>query len=102
MVAVCGGGRVATERPADLTRGPTSTPAPHSTPVPTERPIPTASPERTSETFDPIALSGKGSNVVKFVIPEGIPAVGIVAYTGSSNFVVWTVAAEGAWTAATG
>lgn len=95
LVGACSDGRGATDTPAVTTGRPTTAVAtPRPAPVPTERPTP----EPTLPTFDPIALLGKGSKVAKFLIPEGIPAIGVVAYAGSSNFAVWTVAADGSET----
>jgi hypothetical protein len=88
---------------------PTSTPGPspsqlsavNPSPSPTASqapvtPSPTATPEPTlAEAFAPIKLSGRGSKVPKFTIPEGAAAIATISETGTSNFAVWTLAADG-------
>jgi hypothetical protein len=46
--------------------------------------------------FAPITLTGKGSKVAKFTIPEDVPAIASVTHAKSNdNFVVWSVDASG-------
>lgn len=48
--------------------------------------------------FDPIKLTGKGTKIVRFSIPDGEAAIAVISEKSSSNFVVWTVDATGATT----
>lgn len=66
----------------------TDTPSPVSTEEPT--PEPTAGPA-----FETIKLSGKGTKVPKFSIPEDAAAIATITNKGTSNFVVWTVGTDG-------
>ena len=79
-----------TREPA--TPRPTVAAAPTATPEPTLPPTaePTAAPA-----FAPITLTGSGSKVAKFTIPEDAAAIATISSTGSSNFAVWSVAADG-------
>jgi hypothetical protein len=55
-----------------------------------------ATPEPTpAEAFAPIKLTGRGSRVPKFTIPEDTAAIAIITEKGTSNFVVWTLGADG-------
>ncbi len=83
VVAGCAGGTV---------NGPTP-PAGAATATPgsvaaTDTPGPTV-------TFKAIALSGKGSKVPKFTIPDGAAAIAVVSYKGSGNFAIESLAADG-------
>ena len=69
------------------------------TPSPTRRatdtPVPT--PDSTPQAaFEPIHLEGSGSAVPRFTIPESAPGLAQIAASGSGNFVVWSVSADGA------
>jgi hypothetical protein len=79
-----------TRRPP--TPAPTVAAAPTATPEPTlpPTPEPTAAPA-----FAPIALTGSGDKVVPFTIPEDVGAIARMTHSGSSNFAVWSVAADG-------
>ena len=46
-------------------------------------------------TFSPITLEGKGKKVAKFKIPDGVAAIETATHTGSSNFAVTSIAADG-------
>jgi hypothetical protein len=103
-------GAVAGSPPKPQTSGPTSTPQATATATsaalsPTPGPSATATeeasvqeptPEPTpAEAFAPIKLIGRGSKVPKFTIPEGAAAIATISETGTSNFAVWTLAADG-------
>ena len=55
--------------------------------TPTE--APSLAPEPTaSVAFEPIRLTGKGTKVVRFKIPDGDPAIAVIVGKSTSNFVI--------------
>lgn len=69
------------------------------TPSPTRRATDTSvpTPDTTPQAaFEPIHLEGSGSAVPRFTIPESAPGLAQIAASGSGNFVVWSVSADGA------
>lgn len=85
-----GANSAVTQRPS--TPRPTVAAAPTATPEPTPPPTPepTAAPA-----FAQITLTGSGSKVAKFTIPEDAAAIASITSSGASNFAVWAVAADG-------
>jgi hypothetical protein len=78
----------ATDDPvAGVTPGPTASVATEATPEPT--------PEPPAFAFEPFTLSGSGSEVAQFTIPEDAPAIATISNRGAGNFAVWTVGADG-------
>lgn len=63
-----------------------ATPEPASVPAPTPTPGPA---------FADISLSGTGDSVPTFDLPEGTAAIAQISHTGSSNFSVISLAADG-------
>ena len=47
------------------------------------------------DAFKAFTLKGRGSRVVKFTIPEDAIAIAQITEKGTSNFAVWTIAADG-------
>jgi hypothetical protein len=93
--AITATGTAATPLPTPTPAPATPTPAPTATPVPTATPSPTAAPTPVLD-FQPISLSGSGSKVPKFTIPEGVAAIATITNKGGgSNFAVWSLAADG-------
>lgn len=89
LVAACAGGGgpaapISTGQPDVSTSG---EPASSFGAARTEEPI--------AGTFQPIVLSGKGSKVKKFSIPENAAAIAVVSEKGTSNFVIWSLASDG-------
>lgn len=78
-----------------VTYSPTG-PAATDTPV-VEEPTPEPTPEVTENpfAFQPVTLKGKGSKVAKFSIPDGVPAIASFSEKSTSNFVVYSLAADG-------
>ena len=60
---------------------------------PAEEPSPTAEPNPFA--FPVVTLKGRGDKIVRFKIPEDLPAIAVVSERGSSNFIVWSLAADG-------
>jgi hypothetical protein len=80
---------------------PTPRPTPRPTPIPTPKPTPVPTPKPTPApvgAFAPIVLSGSGSAVPRFTIPEDAIAIATIVYNGGGNFAVWTVDSTGAKT----
>lgn len=76
-----------------------SEPTDQATPEPTPEPTPEVTPEPTPEptpeaAFTTIKLSGRGSKVPQFTLPEE-PAIATITNKGSSNFAVWSLGADG-------
>jgi hypothetical protein len=67
------------------------------TPEPSDPPTaePVETPARTSSIFEDIELTGRGSKVVRFTIPEDAAAVARITHRGSSNFIVETLDENG-------
>ncbi len=108
LLSACGG--QATTPPKEGARASAAAPAPASasvasaTPAPAETPAPTEPPSAASTeppsaaptaAFPTIKLSGTGTKVPKFTIPEGSAAIATMTYSGSANFIVHTLAADG-------
>ncbi|MEK6720580.1 MAG: hypothetical protein AABZ33_07930 [Chloroflexota bacterium] len=67
-----------------------------SSPAPTLKPTPEPTPEPVpTPQFAPIELSGAGDKIPKFEIPEGAAAIATITNKGTSNFAVWSLAADG-------
>lgn len=69
----------------------TDEPTSESTAEPTARPAP----QPPSGAFAPFTLKGRGNKVARFTIPEDAAAIAAITNAGTSNFVVWTVGADG-------
>jgi hypothetical protein len=76
----------------DAGNTPTPTATESSTPTKSSAPTPVPTP---TLAFKPITLTGVGSKVPKFVIPEDAPAIATITERGTSNFVVTSLAADG-------
>src|SRR3972149_1877356 len=70
-----------------------ATPAP--TRQPTARPTVAPTPKSTPEPFEPIVLKGNSDKIAKFTAPEGLALIAEATYSGSGNFAVWSIAADG-------
>lgn len=70
-------------------------PTPEPTPEDTAEPTLEPTAEAPSDAFAPFTLKGRGNKVAKFKIPEDAPAVASITNRGTSNFVLWTVGADG-------
>ena len=84
------------------TPSPEPTPTPEATAEPTQAanvdpsPTPEATPDPAPELdFETIKKSGRGDKLVRFKIPEESLAIAKLTHTGSGNFAVWTVNADG-------
>jgi hypothetical protein len=55
----------------------------------------TQQPTAAAEAFAPIKLTGSGSRVPKFSIPQDAAAIATITEKGTSNFAVWTLASDG-------
>jgi hypothetical protein len=92
--------------PATAPLSASGSPSPAILSIPPSEPAPTelspsaepssAAPEVTVEpsiplAFDPIKLTGKGTKIVRFEIPEGQAGIAVITGKSSSNFAVWTV-----------
>ncbi len=80
-VAGCGEGSAPTPV-TDVSQPPEATP-------------PTATATAEIASFKPIKLSGRGSKVAKFSIPEDAPAIATITNKGASNFAVESIATDG-------
>jgi hypothetical protein len=60
----------------------------------TTRPTPLVTPAPISD-FDPVVLSGTGSGVPRFTIPETVAAIAEISHRGTANFAVWSVDEDG-------
>ena len=79
--------------PATVAATPSLAEAPTPTPVPTVEPTPTPEPTLGLD-FEPISLSGSGSKVPKFSIPN-VQAIATITYSGSAYFAVWMLGDDG-------
>lgn len=64
---------------------------------PTAEPTPeaTSTPEPNPFAFPVITLKGRGDKIARFKIPEDVPAIATFSERGSSNFIVYSLAADG-------
>ena len=101
VLVVVGGQKPATETATQpttttalpATAAPTSRPTVQPTATPEPTPIPT--PEPTPEPFQPIILDGTGNKIVRIAIPDDLAVIATATYSGSGNFVIWSIAADG-------
>ncbi len=87
--------RPAAAATSDPTGAPTTEPAEPATPEPTAEATEEPTEPPLAEAFKPFTLKGRGNKVAKFRIPEDAAAIATITNKGTSNFVVWTVAADG-------
>ena len=73
----------------------TAEPAEAITPEPTEAVTPEPTQAPPADAFEAFTLKGKGNKVAKFTIPEDTAAIAVISETGSSNFVVESIASDG-------
>jgi hypothetical protein len=87
--------------PAATLLGDASIPATPAATLPVEPTAPPvtllpATPEPTvADAFATISLKGSGNKVPKFTIPDDQAAIATITYSGSGNFAVWSIAADG-------
>ena len=80
----------------EATASPSAIATPEPTVDPTAEPTPDPTPQPTPEAaFATIKLSGHGTKIAKFRIPEDEAAIASITNRGSSNFAVWTVGDDG-------